>query len=117
MYFDIETWYDPNDNSKNSPGKALMPITSIVLYSTEKKRYFVFSWHPEKTKDFDDPKIIDKGDVTYVFSKTEEEVIWGFLDLLQVSNVDEYIEIMNNLDLKKPEKIDYNVASNLRLGI
>ena len=36
---------------------------------------------------------------------------------LQVSNVDEYIEIMNNLDLKKPEKIDYNVASNLRLGI
>ena len=36
---------------------------------------------------------------------------------LQVTNVDEYIEIMNNLDLKKPEKIDYNVASNLRLGI
>ena len=36
---------------------------------------------------------------------------------LQVSNVDEYIEIMNNQDLKKPEKIDYNVASNLRLGI
>ena len=36
---------------------------------------------------------------------------------LQVSNVDEYIEIMNNLDLKKPEKIDYDVASNLRLGI
>ena len=36
---------------------------------------------------------------------------------LQVSSVDEYIEIMNNLALKKQEKIDYNVASNLRLGI
>ena len=36
---------------------------------------------------------------------------------LQVRNVDEYIEIMNNLDLKKPEKIDYNVTSNLKLGI
>jgi len=36
---------------------------------------------------------------------------------LQVRNVDEYIEIMNNLDLKKPEKIDYNVKSNLKLGI
>ena len=36
---------------------------------------------------------------------------------LQVNNVDEYIEIMNNLDLKKPEKIDYNVANNLKLGI
>ena len=35
---------------------------------------------------------------------------------LQVRNVDEYIEIMNNLNLKKPERIDYNVASNLKLG-
>ena len=36
---------------------------------------------------------------------------------LQVRNVDEYIEIMNNLNLKKPEKIDYNVSSNLNLGV
>ena len=35
---------------------------------------------------------------------------------LQVKNVDEYIEIMNNLKLKKPEKIDYNVENNLKLG-
>ena len=28
----------------------------------------------------------------------------------------EYIEIMNNLNLKKPLEIDYNVASNLKLG-
>ena len=36
---------------------------------------------------------------------------------LQVRNVDEYIEIMSNLNLKKPEKIDYNVSSNLKLGV
>ena len=35
---------------------------------------------------------------------------------LQVNNVEEYIEIMNNLNLKKPLEIDYNVASNLKLG-
>ena len=35
---------------------------------------------------------------------------------LQVKNVDEYIEIMNNLNLKKPAEIDFNVASNLKLG-
>ena len=35
---------------------------------------------------------------------------------LQVSNVEEYIEIMNNLNLKKPAEIDFNVASNIRLG-
>ena len=35
---------------------------------------------------------------------------------LQVNNVEEYIEIMNNLNLKKPSEIDYNVASNLKLG-
>jgi sulfur dioxygenase len=35
---------------------------------------------------------------------------------LQVNNVDEYVEIMNNLNLKKPAAIDFNVVSNLKLG-
>ena len=35
---------------------------------------------------------------------------------LQVSNVEEYIEIMNNLNLRKPAAIDFNVANNLKLG-
>ena len=35
---------------------------------------------------------------------------------LQVSSVDEYIDIMNNLNLKKPAKIDSNVSKNLNLG-
>jgi len=35
---------------------------------------------------------------------------------LQVKNVDEYIEIMNSLNLKKPAEIDFNVACNLKLG-
>ena len=35
---------------------------------------------------------------------------------LQVSSVDEYIEIMNNLDLKKPAKIETNVSKNINLG-
>ena len=39
-----------------------------------------------------------------------------FSPRLQVKNVDEYIEIMNNLNLKRPAEIDFNVASNLRLG-
>ena len=36
---------------------------------------------------------------------------------LQVNSVDEYVEIMKSLNLKKPEQIDFNVASNLKLGI
>ena len=35
---------------------------------------------------------------------------------LQVRNVEEYIEIMKNLNLKKPAEIDFNVACNLKLG-
>ena len=35
---------------------------------------------------------------------------------LQVDSVDEYIEIMNNLDLKKPISIDENISKNLKLG-
>ena len=35
---------------------------------------------------------------------------------LQVNSVDEYIEIMNNLNLKKPISIDENISRNLKLG-
>ena len=35
---------------------------------------------------------------------------------LQVNSVNEYVEIMNNLNLKKPTEIDNNVAKNIRLG-
>ena len=35
---------------------------------------------------------------------------------LQVNNVDEYINIMNNLDLKKPSEIETNVSRNINLG-
>ena len=35
---------------------------------------------------------------------------------LQVGSVDEYIDIMNNLNLKKPEEIETNVSRNINLG-
>ena len=35
---------------------------------------------------------------------------------LQVNSIDEYIDIMNNLNLKKPIGIDANVSKNLNLG-
>ena len=35
---------------------------------------------------------------------------------LQVDSVDEYIEIMNNLNLQKPDEIDANVSRNIELG-
>ena len=35
---------------------------------------------------------------------------------LQVSSVNEYIEIMNNLDLKKPTELETNIAKNMNLG-
>ena len=35
---------------------------------------------------------------------------------LQVNSVDEYIDIMNNLNLKKPLEIDSNVSKNIMMG-
>ena len=35
---------------------------------------------------------------------------------LQVNSVDEYIDIMNNLNLKKPSEIESNVSRNIKLG-
>ena len=36
---------------------------------------------------------------------------------LQVKNIDEYIEIMSNLNLTKPDMMDSNVSRNIQLGI
>tara|TARA_B100001057_G_scaffold309783_1_gene309829 strand:- start:6 stop:686 length:681 start_codon:yes stop_codon:yes gene_type:complete len=36
---------------------------------------------------------------------------------LQVDSVDQYIEIMNKLNLKKPAQIDFNVSKNINLGV
>ena len=35
---------------------------------------------------------------------------------LQVKNVDEYVELMSNLNLAKPQLIDINVSRNIKLG-
>ena len=35
---------------------------------------------------------------------------------LQVKSIDEYVEIMSNLNLSKPEMMDSNVSKNIRLG-
>jgi len=36
---------------------------------------------------------------------------------LQVKNIDEYVELMKNLNLKKPISIEENISRNLELGI
>jgi glyoxylase-like metal-dependent hydrolase (beta-lactamase superfamily II) len=36
---------------------------------------------------------------------------------LQVNSENEYIEIMNNLDLKKPAQLEFNISKNINLGI
>jgi len=35
---------------------------------------------------------------------------------LQVNGVDEYVEIMNNLNIKKPSELEINVSRNINLG-
>ena len=35
---------------------------------------------------------------------------------LQVKSEEEYVEMMNNLDLKKPEQLEFNVSKNINLG-
>ena len=35
---------------------------------------------------------------------------------LQVNSVDEYVEIMNNLNIKKPSELEFNVSRNIILG-
>ncbi len=47
-------------------------------------------------------------------STIENEI--KFNPRLQVKNVDEYVELMSNLNLAKPKLIDKNVSRNIKLG-
>ena len=86
--FDIETWLDPDDRDANKPDKAAMPVTSIVMYISSEERYYILSWHPEKTKEYETPKEIVDGDKTYLFCRTEEEVLLSFIYLVDSHGVD-----------------------------
>jgi sulfur dioxygenase len=35
---------------------------------------------------------------------------------LQIKNINEYLEIMDNLNLPKPKLMDKNIAGNIKLG-
>ena len=88
MYFDIETWFDPEQPKANMPHKAMMPVTSIVCYSNFHKKYWVISWHPEHTKDYEQPKITEKDNVNYMLCKDETTVLLSFIELLSIMKTD-----------------------------
>ena len=88
MFFDIETWYDADHPDGNMPDAAALPITAIVGYSTLDQRYFVFSWQPEKTKDYKEPKMVDADNVSYSFFANEESMLTAFMDFVRLSHVD-----------------------------
>ena len=88
MYFDIETWFDPEQPKANMPHKAMMPVTSVVCYSNIHKKYWVISWHPEHTKDYEQPKITEEGNVNYMLCKDEETVLLSFIELLGIMKTD-----------------------------
>ena len=88
MYFDIETWYDDEDPQGNMPDHARMPITAIVGYSTLDKEYFVFSWNPEKTKTYENPRLLQTENVNYSFFKDEVTMLMAFMEFVTMSHVD-----------------------------
>ena len=80
LYFDIET--DAREKS-STPNRPEAPITSIQTYSTRFKKYFVFTWHPEKTVEFNTPKIIETEERTYIFCQNEYSVIEAFIAFIE----------------------------------
>lgn len=87
-FFDIETWFDPDNPQANKPDNAQMPITSMVAYAVDTEKYFVFSWHPEHTKNDEKPRREDKDNVSYIYLKDEETMIEAFLYYVKKNNID-----------------------------
>ena len=87
-FYDIETWYDKNDPSTNTPSKAQMPITSITCYISKEQKYYILTWHPEITKDVEDFKVIEEEDKKLILCKDEMTMIRGFISMIKLKNVD-----------------------------
>jgi DNA polymerase elongation subunit (family B) len=78
IYYDIETDYDENNPTLNSPEIAEMPITAITLYSTFKSKYYVFSWHPD-VKPNKPISIENQDNIQYIFCRDEEYLLQSFI--------------------------------------
>jgi len=85
-FFDIETFTESDDFS--GPDNPFAPITSIQIYSTRRKQYFIFAWHEIETMDLTIPEIVTKGNVTYVFCADEVDVILAFFEFLKEEKID-----------------------------
>lgn len=86
-YWDIETIYSMTDNKVSNPK---MPITSISIFDSIKKEYYVISWHEKETADIDDEKykiekdVTDENEnVTYIYTKNEKTLLKVFISLLR----------------------------------
>jgi len=85
-FFDIETHHDSKEFI--GPENPIAAVTSIQLYSTKLKSYVMFTWHPDATKEVNDPQIYKKNGVVYVFCHDEIGVIESFLHFLNEYAVD-----------------------------
>jgi len=85
-FYDIETFTEGGDFA--GPDNPIAPITSIQLYSTRHKRYFMFSWHDKETEHLTVPEIVHHDDKTYVFCKDEVDTILSFFEFMKEYQVD-----------------------------
>ena len=61
-------------------------------------------------------QVFDQKSSTYTYIIASAEGREALIIDPVIDNVDEYVEIMNNLDLKKPISINENISRNLKLG-
>lgn len=82
-YFDIETHADPVDDQANKPHRAEMPVTSIQIYDNLDKKYYVFGWHPEETKQYEKLERFEQDDRVYFLAPTEKIMMNGFVEFMR----------------------------------
>lgn len=85
-YWDIETFTE--DDEFIGPDNPIAPITSIQIYSSRSKKYYIFTWHETETEHLTVPTIKKKDDKVYVFCKDEIDVIVSFFEFLHEQMID-----------------------------
>jgi len=90
-FFDIEVFPPLDDNGKEvfaTPSRPSAPITAIQAGSSIDGKIYVFSWHPQHTKDVDGFEIKEKDNVVYFFCEDEATCILAWFEWLKGNHID-----------------------------
>lgn len=90
-FFDIEVFPPTDEHGKEifpTPSRPVAPITAIQCAASHTGKNYIFTWHPEHTKNVNGFEVKEEGNTFYFFCESEEAVILSFFEWLKQEHID-----------------------------